>query len=759
MSETNADVYQAVFNPFVGLRPFEERESHLFFGRDGQSDELVRRLGRKRFLAVVGVSGSGKSSLVRAGLFASLHGGFMAKAGSSWRIALLRPGSAPLAALADALHGALRNSEQPSVDALPQPLIEGTLRRGSLGLIDAVQQAHLRPEENVLVVVDQFEELFRYKRVRKDATAEGDAAAFVKLLLEAPQQQTVPIYVMLAMRSDFLGDCTQFRGLPEMMNDNQYLIPRMNRDERRQAIEGPIGVGGGQISQRLVQRLLNDVGEDPDQLPVLQHALLRTWQHWEQHRQDGSPLDLQDYEAIGTMSHALSQHADEAYEELNSDRSRKITEKLFKQLTERGPDNREIRRPTQFEELCAVAAAQPADVIKVIDKFRNPARSFLMPPFGSALRNDSIVDISHESLIRKWKRLDTWVDEESDSRVMYLRLADAANRYQEGKAGLWRNPDLRLALNWFEREQPNAAWAQRYGGGFERVDTFLGKSKWKALRVRGTVLAVAVALVGLSVSVAIVSRRERIASERAEIQAKQQLDVFNTLREFTYGFADRLGTVPGTGDLVIELLKQNIHTLEQIKNLAGETQASARERASNLMKLGDRYLLRGDLQRASDAFEGSIPLIQMLVDSDPSNPNWRRDLSIYHERIGNLLKAEGDRDGALREYRTSLEIVQQLVMKEPDNVSWQRGLSIAREKIGDILMAQGDAAGALDEYRMDLEIAERLAMRDPSNIDWQTDLSISHDRIAKALVGLGQQTEAAQHIQQARKIRGSLPRE
>ena len=106
---------------------------------------------------------------------------------------------------------------------------------------------------------------------------------------------------MLTMRSDFLGDCTQFRGLPETMNDSQYLIPRMNRDERRQAIVGPIGVGGARISPRLVQRLLNDVGEDPDQLPVLQHALMRTWQRWEQHRQDGSPLDLEDYEAIGTM--------------------------------------------------------------------------------------------------------------------------------------------------------------------------------------------------------------------------------------------------------------------------------------------------------------------------------------------------------------------------------------------------------------------------------------------------------------------------
>ena len=294
------------FNPFVGLRPYDEQEAHLFFGRDGQSDALAARLARRRFVAVVGVSGSGKSSLVRAGLFPSLRGGFMARAGASWRIALLRPGSAPLASLAAALHDALRDSAPDSEDAFPIPVIEATLRRSSLGLIEAVRQARIPPDESVLVVVDQFEELFRFKRAEGDAAANADAAAFVKLFVEAHQQDAVPIYVMLTMRSDFLGDCAQFRGLPEAMNESQYLIPRMNRDERRQAVEGPIGVGGGRISPRLVQRLLNDVGEDPDQLPVLQHALMRTWQRWEQHRHDASPLDLDDYEAIGTMERALS---------------------------------------------------------------------------------------------------------------------------------------------------------------------------------------------------------------------------------------------------------------------------------------------------------------------------------------------------------------------------------------------------------------------------------------------------------------------
>ena len=214
-------------NPFPGLRPFTFDESHLFFGREGQSDALLTRLRRRRFIAVVGTSGSGKSSLVRAGLLPALYGGFMTPAGSSWRVAVLRPGNDPMGNLALALNapdvlGA--GNEDPVIH---RTLIETTLRRSTLGLVDAVQQARLLSHENLLIVVDQFEELFRFQQLLQRETSDDEATAFVKLLLEATRQREVPIYIVLALRSDYLGDCAQFRDLPEAINDGQYLIPRL----------------------------------------------------------------------------------------------------------------------------------------------------------------------------------------------------------------------------------------------------------------------------------------------------------------------------------------------------------------------------------------------------------------------------------------------------------------------------------------------------------------------------------------------------
>jgi len=464
-------------NPFPGLRPFESTEDHLFFGRDGQSDELLRRLRRSRFLAVLGTSGSGKSSLVRAGMLPSLFGGLMTQAGSDWRVALFRPGHDPIGHLAASLASEEVLGSDGDDAALQKTIIEATLRRSALGLVEATRQARMPENENLLVVVDQFEEIFRFRRMSKREGPEDEAAAFIKLLLEAKRQTDVPVYIVITMRSDFLGDCAQFRDLPEAINDGQYLIPRMTRDQRREAITGPVAVGGGEISGRLVNRLLNDVGDDPDHLPILQHALMRTWEHWTHDRSNGEPIDLRHYDAVGTMSDALSRHADEAFAELPNERSRALAEKIFKSLTEKGPDNREIRRPTRVSEIAAIAESSPEEVIAVIEPFRQKGRSFLMPPAGVPLTADSLIDISHESLIRGWERLRKWVDAEARSANIYRRIADTAILHSEERAGLWHDPDLALALRWREENRPNTVWAEHYHPQFDLAMNFIDASK------------------------------------------------------------------------------------------------------------------------------------------------------------------------------------------------------------------------------------------------------------------------------------------
>lgn len=472
-----------LLNPFPGLRPFRLEENEVFFGRDGQSDEVLTKLRTARFVAVVGASGSGKSSLVSAGLLPALFSGHMPSAGSSWRVATFRPGSNPIRNLAEAL-SAPDVCGSPDQTNRPELLetIERTFRRSSLGLLEVVEQSRLAPGENLLILADQFEELFRFRKKSTSEHPEDEAAAFVKLLLGCKQsgkrdEEKLPIYVILTMRSDYLGDCAHFWGLPEAINEGQFLIPRMTDDNRREAITGPVIIGGGEITAPLVNRLLNDAGDDPAQLPILQHALARTWDYWKERCNAEGPIDIDHYEAVGGMSEALSNHANEAFGEIAVlPELRPLTSRLFKALTEKEADNREGRRPATIGEIAAAAEASEEQVKKIVEAFRREDRSFLMPPPPTALNSDTLIDISHESLIRGWVMLRKWVDEEADAARQYVRLAEKAALFPVDEPFL-RDPALSNGLKWREENKPTRAWAVRYHPGYDKTIEYLELSK------------------------------------------------------------------------------------------------------------------------------------------------------------------------------------------------------------------------------------------------------------------------------------------
>jgi energy-coupling factor transporter ATP-binding protein EcfA2 len=475
---TYTDEKVSTLNPFPGLRPFKIEESHLFFGREGQSDEVLLKLSKSRFVGVIGPSGSGKSSFIYCGVLPILYGGFLTDASPNWEVVVTRPGAGPIDNLAESL---LKNNKEyldadPEEKKIKRTIFSTLLRSSSLGLVEAVEQSRRSGDVNYLILVDQFEELFRFKD-STDPNSVNETLAFVNLLIEAINYPDSPIYVAITMRSDFIGDCAQFPELTRKINDSHYLIPQLTREQKRRAIEGPVAVGGAKITPRLVQQLLNDLGDNPDQLPILQHALMRTWSYWSLYRDyEEEQVDLKHYEAIGTMAEALSMHANEAFDELTDDQKR-ICEILFKAITEKRGENFGIRRPTRLNEIAAIADCSEEEVAEVIEKFREPGRSLLTPAFGTPMTSKSMVDISHESLMRIWVRLKNWVDDEAEAVQMYIRLAEAASMYQVGKAGLWRPPDLQLALNWQSKHKPTLVWGQRYHPAFERTLVFLEYSK------------------------------------------------------------------------------------------------------------------------------------------------------------------------------------------------------------------------------------------------------------------------------------------
>jgi hypothetical protein len=502
-------------NPFVGLRPFESEESLLFFGRREQAIELLQRLHATHFLAVVGSSGCGKSSLVRAGLIPKLKAGFLVEERDIWRVATMKPGDAPLENLAVSLLEAV-GAETSKANI--NEMVEAIHGEGGQAIITRLQAALGDEDTNLLLLVDQFEELFRFALRDDDPCKRNEAEEFVALLLELAAQRELPVFVVTTMRSDFIGDCDNFFGLPEAMNRSQYLVPRLTRRQRQEAIEGPIRLFGAQITQRLLDRVLNDAGDRADQLPVMQHALMRTWEAWQ--RAGQGAIDLPHYEQIGTITEALSKDAEQAMDGLTAEEV-KLTERMFQALTDTDARGRRIRRPARLSEIGAITNASHEQVLGIVERFRCNRRNFLNV-YDDKLSGGVTIDISHESLIRQWSRLGEWVNAESESRKTYMRIVDAALMYREGRAKLLRNPQLAYALGWRARTQPTRTWAARHHEDFDAAMAFLDKSR-RRHRNLSIILFLVIPLLLIGVAGLITGIQVRNYNLAREAQRKDEL--------------------------------------------------------------------------------------------------------------------------------------------------------------------------------------------------------------------------------------------
>jgi hypothetical protein len=352
-------------------------------------------------------------------------------------------GPRPIQALAQALS----NSTLSFVGA-NAATTEAQISRHPESIREWFSNSAVPPDQNVLFIVDQFEEIFRH--------SEEGREQFVELLLNSVERDTGHIHLLLTMRSEFIGECAEYPRLTAAVNEGQYLLPRMSFDELRAAIERPAATCNGQVEAPLVQRLLNDMIANADRLTLLQHVLARLWVRALEENPEHPRLCLGQYESIGgSAADALSRHADEILLEIGSD-AYYLVAKMFRALTTDlgGTGDRVGRRPTPVGHLSEIVGCPPIDLFPIIDAFRAPALGFLTPPGQVPLTDDTTIDISHESLVRRWSQLRQWARDEYESAERYREIEQRAIRWKQGHGGLLEGLSLDLALQWRESEKP-----------------------------------------------------------------------------------------------------------------------------------------------------------------------------------------------------------------------------------------------------------------------------------------------------------------
>jgi WD40 repeat protein len=638
------------FNPFPGLRPFSPEESDLFFGREKESAEILDKLLRNRFITVIGASGTGKSSLIYCGVLPKVYG-IGQKESSVWHVITFRPGNDPFINLSEAVSEYIAGS---GAGTIPVENIAIDMHMNTGGISSALTKYLIRGSEKILLVIDQFEELFRYGTLSAGGSKGKDVAGFVENIVNAVGETNSRIYTIITMRSDFIGECAHYQGLTQLINNSNYLVPHMDRENYRQAIEGPVKYAGAAIEPKLTETILDDIGDRTDQLPVLQHALMRTWTYWEELDEPDRPISYSDYDAVGTMSDAMSRHANEAYEELNA-RGKEICEKMFRSIIEKGTDNKGIRHPSSVTTIKSVIQCESAELFKVIEKFRIPSRSFITPRQDIPLNDDSIIDLSHESLMRLWDRLRVWVDDEAASVQMYLRLSEASAMYQQGKTSLWRPPDLQLAINWREQQKPTLAWAQRYDPAFERAIAYLRTSEKEYLDEeerkirlqkrqmrRARIVAIILGTAAMiSVGFMLFAFVQRIAADRQRLIAeenKRQADLQRILADSSAKVAIRQGEI---ADSNATLANFNAELANQQRLRAMTEQMRAEREAENARRQEQIALIQSDsAKRASVRADTNAS----IATKQRNNALRLRMLSIGKSMSIKSMQVEGQKD-------------------------------------------------------------------------------------------------------------------
>jgi energy-coupling factor transporter ATP-binding protein EcfA2 len=516
--------------PYTGLRSFTEEESLYFKGREDHIQQATEQLQRNKFLMLTGASGDGKSSLVYAGIVPNARAGFLKSKYTQWAIADFRPERSPFKNLCRALAKQLHIANASTV--------ESELQHGFSALVDlyknsncyidvdsvAWQQADekqkvtlKRNAANLIIIVDQFEEFFTNPENYRQGVPSGDSNLVLNVLLETARialEEDLPIYIIFTMRSDFIGQCAAFRSLPEYIGFSQFFVPRLNRTQLQQVIEEPATLSGNRITRRLTERLIHDISEGVDQLPILQHALNQIWHAASQGTEE---MDLIHYAMVGGMSahelpddqvtkfkqwfskqpdtsklfyqepnlqNVLDTHANKLYESaaeqvriktskvLSRETTKEVIRTTFVCLT-KIDEGRAVRNRMTLREIHSILNKPEIDITtlgQILTIFREPGNTFIRPFITDDaetqnLAEDTVLDITHESLIRNWEYLEQWAKQEFDHYNTFLDFEQQLNRWiDSGQSSgfLLSIGPLTYFENWYSTVKPNAWWIARY---------------------------------------------------------------------------------------------------------------------------------------------------------------------------------------------------------------------------------------------------------------------------------------------------------
>jgi eukaryotic-like serine/threonine-protein kinase len=744
--------------PFRGLQVFDVDHEEIFFGRSKAVAEVVKALKEqaqrgRAFELVLGKSGSGKSSLVRAGVVPFICHYGAVEGVNLWRRAIVRPteqGQDLLAGLAAALFQEPALPELGSGEARVAELAQVFRESPTAGLIllkEALARAASQGEARLLLIVDQLEEIF-------DPSLTPEAREEYVRVLAALAKSGV-VWLLVTMRSDYYARAAELAELMALKEGGgQYDLQPPTAADLEQMIRRPAALAGVHFESRpetgesLDQVLLNEAAAFPESLPLLEFVLDELYQR----RTAEGVLTFGAHEELGGMAGALASRAEAEFQELGPAEQTAALEEVFPVLV--GLDPGEGGAPARKYAAWETVTASP------------PRRAFVEKFVAARLLiaaqregGGAVASWAHDALLWRWERLQTWIEKNRELLRARGRLAAAAARWQA-------EPDKKKDLLLPEGKQLAEAREVLQAPGLDLTpaeQAFVRASMARARRgaiIRwGAValLAVLTLLAGYQWHRAVLAQK---AAERSAQAAAAARDLaLQALNQVIFSIHDQLAKAPGTQKLRQKLLEDAARDLIQLSEHIQSDRRGDRSLGAAYVKIGDTLLFLGQTAPAQEMYRKALDIMQALDQAEPDNAQARRDLSISYDKLGNVSMLLGDLKAAREYFEKSLKLREQLARQAPENVQAQGDLSISYNKLGDVNLQLGDLKAARTYFEKGLHLVDRLARQAPDNAQARRELSISYDKLGNVSMLLGNLKAAREYFEKSLQLREQLARQ